>query len=249
MDEMQLIIDLHKDGYRQGPGSDAATAMAIDMAGLDSSTPLKVADIGCGTGASTLVLARKLNAEIVAIDFIGDFLDILEQRSIEQKVGHAISCQACSMEDLPFPENDLDLIWSEGAIYNIGFERGITEWRRYLKTGGILVASEITWLTADRPKELEDHWNKEYPEIDLASAKIAILEKQGYTPLGYFVLPENCWSDEYYQPMKARFAPFLKQHGNSTQARAMVEAELQEMEMYEQNKAHISYGVYIAQKC
>lgn len=248
MDEMQLLIDLHKGGYRQGPGSDTATQIALAMTGLDGSAPLKVADVGCGTGASTMVLAKKLNAEIVAIDFIQDFLDILHQRSVKHGLEDRISCLACSMESLPFPENDLDLIWSEGAIYNIGFKRGITEWRRYLKTGGVLVASEITWLTNDRPKELQKHWDGEYPEIDVASAKIAILEKQGYSPLGYFVLPQNCWLDEYYQPLKSKFSSFLEQHGNSAQAQNMVKAELEEMEMYERNMEHLSYGVYIARK-
>ena len=30
----------------------------------------------------------------------------------------------------------------------------------------------ITWLTADLPKKLKDHWESEYPEIAHASTKI-----------------------------------------------------------------------------
>ena len=37
------------------------------------------------------------------------------------------------MDALPFQEEELDLIWSEGAIYNIGFERGMNEWNKFLK--------------------------------------------------------------------------------------------------------------------
>jgi SAM-dependent methyltransferase len=81
---------------------------------------------------------------------------------------------------------EFDVIWSEGAIYNMGFAAGVSAWRRFLKPGGKLIVSEITWLTADRPAELQSHRDAEYPEIDVASAKIGILERQGYIPEGYF---------------------------------------------------------------
>lgn len=246
--DYRLLIDLHKQGYRQGPGGDAETEQALNLAMIDRSAPLKVADIGCGTGASTLLLARLLNAQITAVDFLQDFLDVLNERAESAGVADRISTLACSMDNLPFANGELDIIWSEGAIYNIGFEKGVAEWRRFLKVGGLLIASEITWLTDSRPVELQKHWDSEYPEIDVASAKIRILEKHGYSPVGYFVLPEHCWLDQYYRPMQARFEDFLKRNGNSEEARAVVAAEQQEIDLYETYKAHISYGVYVAKK-
>ena len=82
------------------------------------------------------------------------------------------------MDNLPFEDEECDVIWSEGAIYNIGFERGVRDWRRYLKAGGLLVASEITWLTGSRPQELQKYWDDEYPERDVASSKLRVLEKK-----------------------------------------------------------------------
>jgi SAM-dependent methyltransferase len=248
MDDLQLLADLHKPARRQGPGGDAETEKALDLAGIDRSAPLRIADIGCGTGASTLLLARLLNARITAVDFLPDFLEVLAQQAERLGVADRVSTLACSMDELPFADEDLDVIWSEGAIYNIGFEKGVAEWRRFLKPGGLLVASEITWLTDARPAELQRHWDREYPEIDMASAKIRVLEKHGYTPIGYFVLPERCWLDEYYGPMQARFDDFLERHGNSAEARAIVDAEQYEISLYETYKAHFSYGVYIARK-
>jgi SAM-dependent methyltransferase len=248
MDDYKLLMDLHKEGHRQGPGGDAETELALNLAMIDRAAPLKVADLGCGTGASTILLARLLNARITAVDFLQDFLDVLGQRAESTGVEDKISPLARSMDDLPFANEEFDVIWSEGAIYNIGFERGVAEWRRFLKTGGILVASEITWLTASRPAELQKHWDREYPEIDVASGKIRVLEKHGFSPVGYFVLPEHCWLEEYYRPMQARFEDFLNRNGNTEEARAIVNAEQHEIDLYEKYKSHLSYGVYIAKK-
>ena len=60
MDDCTLLIDLHKQGHRQGPGGDAETELALNLAMIDRDAPLKIADIGCGTGASTLLLAQLL---------------------------------------------------------------------------------------------------------------------------------------------------------------------------------------------
>jgi SAM-dependent methyltransferase len=248
VNEFDLLIDFHKGAQRQGPGGIAATEQAMSIAGLSEDTPLTIADIGCGTGASTLVLARLLNAKITAVDFLQDFLDVLASRAQSEGIEDKITPLCASMEQLPFAQEEFDVIWSEGAIYNIGFAKGIADWKRYLKPGGLLVTSEITWLTDERPSELHDHWHNAYPEIDTASAKIKALEESGYTPIGYFVLPELCWLENYYEPMRKNFDAFLSRNGDSAEARAIVEAESHEIALYEKYKAYFSYGVYIARK-
>ena len=248
MDDYQLLIDLYKRTNRQGPGGDAETEKALNLAMADRAQPLRIADIGCGTGASTLLLARLLNAQITAVDFLQKFLDVLEGRAENLGLSEKITTLCCSMDDLPFGDEEYDVIWAEGAIYNIGFELGATYWNRYLKPGGLLVASEITWVTSSRPSEIQEYWEGEYPEIDVASAKIGLLERNGYSPIGYFVLPEHCWLDNYYRPLQESFHDFLNRNSNSEEARAIVETENQEIALYEKYKSYYSYGVYIARK-
>ena len=246
--QMQLLIDLHRSNFRQGPGGEAETKKALMLAGLDRSRPLKIADIGCGTGASTIQLAKELDAEITAVDFLPEFLEELQARATDHGVADKITTLSCSMDALPFADEEFDVIWSEGAIYNMGFEAGVSAWRRFLKPGGKLIVSEITWLTAERPSELQSHWDAEYPEIDVASAKIGILERHGYIPEGYFYLPTSCWIDNYYRPMQDGFDAFLERDGGSDQAREIIECEKAEIALHEKYRGHYSYGVYIAKK-
>lgn len=248
MNDYQLLVDLHRSAARQGPGGEAETKRALELAGLDRSRPLKIADIGCGTGASTVLLAKELDAEITAVDFLSEFLDELQSRARDYGVADKITTLNCSMDAMPFAEKEFDVIWSEGAVYNMGFEAGVSAWSRFLKPGGKLIVSEITWLSATRPLDLQSHWEGEYPEIDAASSKIGILERHGYSPEAYFVLPTHCWLENYYLPIQSRFGEFLERHGQSDQAKAVVEAEKYEIALYEKFNAYYSYGVYVAKK-
>lgn len=248
MEEYQLLIDLHKRAKRQGPGGDVETKKAIDLAMLDRSAPLKVADIGCGTGSATMLLARSLNAQITAVDFLPDFIEVLKTKAENEGLTEKINPLVCSMDKLQFANEEFDVIWSEGAIYNMGFENGIKNWKRFLKPGGILVVSEITWTTNDRPSEIQEHWESEYSEIDTASTKMRILENSGYSPVAYFVLPEHCWLDNYYRPMQNSFADFLARNANSENAQEIVEAEKKEIALYKKYKDYYGYGVYVARK-
>lgn len=248
MDPLSLLIELHRDGDRQGPGGEAETRMAIALSGLQDARALKVADIGCGSGASTLVLAQELDAAITAVDLFPEFLERLTARAGRAGLADRITPHAASMDALPFADESLDAIWSEGAIYQMGFAAGIAAWRRFLKPGGVLAVSELTWLTASRPAELEAHWAAEYPEVGMASAKIAALERSGYAPIGYFVLSPHCWLDNYYRPLQRRFAPFLEAHGRSEAATAVVAAEEREIALYEAYTDYVSYGYYVARR-
>lgn len=246
---LELLIDLHQHNPRQGPGDDAHTALALRLSGIDLAVPLRVADIGCGTGAAALALARLLpQAHITAVDFLAPFLARLRQRAAAAGVAERITPMQASMEALPFADAAFDLLWSEGAIYNMGFENGVKAWRRLLKPDGLLVVSELTWITHTRPPELQAHWQREYPEVGTASDKFGVLECNGYAPLGYFVLPPSCWLLDYYAPLRAGFSDFLGRQGHSEQAHAVVDEHEQEIALYEKHQAYFGYGVYIAQR-
>lgn len=248
MHEFELLVDLHRKNPRQGPGSTAVTEEALKLTGLEGRKELSIADIGCGTGGQTLTLATKLDGHITAVDLFPEFLAELTSRAREAGVDHRLSTHRASMEDLPFEPEEFDLIWSEGAIYLMGFEKGISAWRRFLKPGGIIAVSDICWLTETRPVELEEFWLRECPEIDSVEAKLKVLTRKAYTPLGHFVLPQECWIENYYLPLQNSYTGFLERQKHSQSARDLVDQDVQEFEMYLKYKDYYSYGFYIAKK-
>ena len=246
MTDLELIIDFHRNTERQGPGSVSDTLRALDFTDLAARDNPQIADIGSGTGGQTITLARHTNAQLTAVDFSIEFLEDLKTNAERAGVSNQISTLTVSMEELPFEKQSLDAIWSEGAIYNIGFEAGVRQWKDYLKPGGFLAVSEITWITLSRPKELEDFWQQAYPEIDLASNKIKQLEDNGYVLTGYFYLPQESWLKSYYAPLEAKYSEFLKRHNNSDGAQRVVKEYEDEIAMYHKFKEYYSYGFYVA---
>lgn len=248
MTALELLVDFHKDGERQGPGSVRETLRALECIEISKKKDLKIADIGCGTGGQTITLAQHTDGQTTAVDLFPEFLERLNQRAKASGLQERITTVEGSMEELPFDREYFDIIWSEGAIYNMGFEAGIKRWKDYLKPNGYLSVSEITWITHSRPKEIQDFWKREYPEIDTASNKISILEANGYSPVGYFYLSQNSWIDNYFKPMESRFSPFLERHNYSQGAKNIVEEQQEEIRLYHKFKAYFSYGFYIARK-
>ena len=248
MTELELIVDFHKDAVRQGPGSKRETLKALEFTGLSKSRNLKIADIGCGTGSHTIQLAQHTQSDIIGIDLFPEFLSKLEKKATELGLQNRVSTLKASMVDLPFEEGQFDIIWSEGAIYNMGFEAGVRDWRRFIKPGGYLCVSEVTWITDQRPKEIEEFWQREYSEIDKASNKIRFLEENGFSLAGYFNLTEDSWVKNYYDPINARFTSFLERHNYSDMAGRLVQEYRAEIEQYHTYKEFYSYGFYVARK-
>lgn len=245
--DFALICDYFASLERQGPGSPEATLKALSF--IDNLTPAsRIADIGCGTGGQTLVLARHAPGQITALDLFAPFIEILNSNSRAQGLQDRVQGVVGSMEQLPFQDGELDLIWSEGAIYNIGFERGVQEWHRLLKPGGYLAVTEVSWLTDERPAEIHDFWTDAYPQIDTIPNKVAQLQHAGYVPMATFVLPETCWIDHFFRPQAAAQAAFLARHPGNQAAADLVASESHEAKLYQQYKAFYGYVFYIGKK-
>lgn len=245
--DLNLICEYYATVERQGPGSPDVTQKALSFVeGLRDES--LIADIGCGTGGQTLVLAQHAPGHITGVDLFERFIELFNGNAEGLGLQDRVNGITGSMDNLSFEEDSLDLIWSEGAIYNIGFERGLQEWRRFLKPGGYIAVSEASWFTDERPAEIDDFWNREYPEIDTIPNKVAQMQQAGYIPVATFILPETCWTDHFYAPQEKAMEDFLEKHKGNRAAEDLIANQRHEEGLYRKYKEYYGYVFYIGKK-
>ena len=241
-----LIGDFFKNLDRQGPCDPEMTHRALEFVDALPDNA-QIADLGCGTGGQTLTLARHSGGHITAIDLMPSFVESLQNKVTGSGLTDRITTLNGSMDDLPFAPESLDLIWSEGAIYHIGFEEGLRYWRKFLKPGSYVVASEVSWFNDNPPAEIAGFWKDNYPGIDTIPAKVAAMQRAGFVPMAHFVMPEQCWWN-YFRPMESHYEPFLEKHGYGQEAIDLVDSFKHEIDLYDRYKSHYGYVFYIGKK-
>lgn len=245
--DFNLICEYFTGVERQGPGSREVTNKALGF--IDRLTEQsRIADFGCGTGGQTIVLAENTPGQITGLDLFPDFIRIFNYNAEQLNLQDRVKGIVGSMDHPPFGEEELDLIWSEGAIYNIGFQYGLNEWRKYLKPGGYVAVSEVSWFTGERPAEIHKFWMDAYPEIDTISNKVAQMQLAGYIPVACFILPENCWTEHFYAPQVEAQEKFLRKYAGNKTAEAFIANQRHETQLYYKYKAFYGYVFYIGKK-
>lgn len=245
--DFNLICEYYSSIQRQGPGSPEVTIKALNFTDNLTDKSL-IADIGCGSGGQTMVLAQNAPGNITGIDLFPTFIDQLNANAAGLNVHNRVKGVVGSMENLPFQNESLDLIWSEGAIYFMGFERGLREWSKFLKKGGYVAVSEASWFTNERPNEIEKFWNDAYPGIDTIPNKVAQMQNAGYIPVASFILPEDCWIEHFYKPQAAAQKAFLSKYKGNKAAEDFIANEQREMALYHKYKEHYGYVFFIGKK-
>ncbi len=73
--DVSLICEYFSNMERQGPGSPEVTVKALGFVNNLTRDSL-IADIGCGTGGQTIVLADNTDGHITGVDLFPAFIDI-----------------------------------------------------------------------------------------------------------------------------------------------------------------------------
>lgn len=109
--------------------------------------PLKILDVGCGTGFFSVLLARA-GHQVVGCDLTPEMVVGAKQLAREEKV----SCRFRVMdaEELDFPDETFDLVISRNLTWTLpDAARAYREWHRVLKRGGILLNFDANYGAAD----------------------------------------------------------------------------------------------------
>lgn len=245
--EFNLICEYFSGTERQGPGSSKMTLKALSF--IDNLTnKSRIADLGCGTGSQTIVLAQNTAGTITGVDLFPDFINQFNQNAQKLNLQSRVKGIAGNMADLPFTDEKFDLIWSEGAVANIGFEKALNYWKNYLEKDGYIAVTYESWFTKERPAEVEQWWLNAVPEINTIGYNISIMQKAGFIPAATFILPENCWIDNYFTPQKARQEEFLKKYAGKKTVEDMVSLMKYEADLYSRYKQYYGYVFYIGKK-
>jgi hypothetical protein len=175
------------------------------------------------------------------------YLESLNSTIRERDLDNRIKLACGDMFKLSFKEKSFDIIWSEGAVYIIGFENGLVAWRPLLKEWGYVVVSELTWLQPHPPSDLASFWNQEYPAMKDIARNLEILTKVGYSQVGHFVLPESAWWNNYYGPIEKKLMVLRQKYKDNEKALTILESEEREIDLFRKHSQYYNYVFYVGQ--
>jgi ubiquinone/menaquinone biosynthesis C-methylase UbiE len=246
MDDKQwrVFFEIHSGLPREGPGDNESTRRAFSILRDLPENP-QILDIGCGPGMQTIELAKLSKGTVTALDKYPQFLDELQKKAIEEGVNERIRTIQGDMFSLNFERKSFDLIWSEGAIYIIGFEKGLSEWKQLLSDKGYLVVTEVSWIKHNPPEEIRKYWEANYSAIRTVEENLETVTKVGYINVSHFVLPERCWWDNYYTLIASKTQSLKQKYRDDAEALNVLACEEAEIDMFRRYSDYYGYVFYI----
>ncbi len=239
---IRALIKIHRGLERQGPGDTDYSNYIISQLPELPTNPC-IADIGCGAGAGTLILADKFKSKVRAVDFSQEFLDELEDQAKQRGLEHLVETIKCDMGNLDWEPGIIDLLWSEGAAYNITFKGALKAWRPLMAPNGIAVISEMNYFTSEVPEPVRNYWQNAYPTIGTESENSNHAHSSGFEILGIHRLPSKAWWDNYYGPLRKNMNSF--KHSEDRIMQSVIKETKEEMKLFEEYEKHYGYSFYI----
>jgi cyclopropane fatty-acyl-phospholipid synthase-like methyltransferase len=231
-----------------GPGHAPSTSRALSH--IDLSSCADILDIGCGAGQQTLQLLQETNATLTAIDLHRPFVDNLLEQARNLGLAERLRGEQGDMTALSYPPERFDVLWSEGAIYNIGFDVGLKAWKPLVRPGGHLCVTEAVYLVDDPPAECREFWQTAYPAISRPAELERIAKKQGYEIVDSFALPKRAWRD-YYEPMERRLDELeakYREHEQAQIAKTVFDTFRHEIDIFRRHGDSFSYWFLVLRK-
>ncbi len=244
--ELEILFEIFENLPREGPGDSESTRKAYSLLKNLPFNP-KILDLGCGSGAQTVELAKISEGNIQALDINQEFLDRLNKKAKKEGVFERITTIKSSMLSMDFEDNIFDIIWAEGSIYIIGFEKGLKEIKQFLKPKGYVVVSELSWLRKDRPEEARNFFQAEYPAMQSIKQNIEVIDSLGYLLINHFILPKSAWWENYYIPLEKRVKFLRKKYEKASEINKLLDSTQKEIDLFRKYSDYYGYVFYIMQ--
>jgi SAM-dependent methyltransferase len=247
MEGMEYMYELFESLPRCGPGDNESTRRAYNALPKPPRRPF-ILDIGSGPGVQTIELARISNGTIIALDNHQAFLDKLMKTASAEGLVENIIPKNISMLDMDFDESSFDIIWSEGALYFMGFQNGLRCCHQLLKKDGYLCVTEIVYLVPDPPAPLVQYFENEYPDISAVNNKMELIQNEGFRLISNFTLPKSSWQENYYLPMEAELSRLNEKYKGNETALAIFKEMKKEIKLYKEFSDFYGYEFFIMQR-
>ena len=205
-----------------------------------------VVDAGCGAGRQTFVLANELRTLIHAVDSYQPFLDRLRQRAKEKGLAQLVRMHCMDMKDIASVFPAIDLLWAEGAAYNVGFANALTTWAKAITPDGFAVVSELCWLRDKIPEAVRAFFQLAYPQMQSVEQNIQTAVEAGYKLFNTCTLPKETWVKDYYDILEPR-AKSLANHSDVAVRDFAVET-LREIKTFKISEDSYGYVFYVLQR-
>jgi SAM-dependent methyltransferase len=246
MDKMDYFMELYGSLPRAGPGDNDSTRKAYSMI-EDIPPEPKILDVGCGPGVQTIEIARLSGGVVVALDLMPQMIARVKKAAAEQGLSDKIETVHMDMKKMDFASESFDLIWSEGAIYLMGFKNGLKKMRAFLKPGGYVAVTEAVWLNPGPPEEVVKFWEA-YPDISSIDKKLRVIADLGYQEVGHFVIPDTSWTGPYYEPLEKRANELEMAWKKIPVAMEVIHEARLEIEMFKKHHEYYGYCFFILKK-
>lgn len=244
----EVFFEVYEPLPRQGPGNRACAQKALNLCRDLPHTPA-VLDLGCGAGGQTLHLAELLpGASITAIESHAPSIERLNRMLVERELAERVRPLVGDMAQPGLPPESFDLIWSEGALYNIGIETALRLCYGLLRPGGHLAFTDAVWIRENPPLEVKASFDLDYPAMGKASDVLAAIDRTGFSVLGHFTLPDEAWWDDFYTPMERRIAELRSGYAGDAGALGVLEQLAQEPEMHRRYSDYYAYEFFVARR-
>jgi SAM-dependent methyltransferase len=243
---VQIFFEVFEALPRQGPGNRASAARALALCRDLPSSP-DIMDLGCGVGAQTLHLAELTSGTIVAVDNHAPSVERLRAAVAEQGLSERIMPVVGDLSNLGQPPASFDLVWSEGALYNIGLEKALPVCHGLLRPRGYLAFTDAVWRKENPPPEVKAAF-EDYATMGQVSDVLAVIESRGFSIVDHFTLPDEAWWDDFYTPMRSRIAELRRHYANDHEALAVLDQVAAEPEMHESFSDYYAYEFFVARR-
>jgi ubiquinone/menaquinone biosynthesis C-methylase UbiE len=240
----EVFYEVFNNLPRQGPGDVCISLDALKSIPF-STSEIRMADIGCGTGFQTLYLAQHIKGSILAIDNYQPYLDELQLSADAVGLSSVISVKLGDMSALDLPLSYFDVLWSEGAIYITGIKNGLQNWRKFMNPHGYLVFSDVCWLKPNQPADLVAFWHNEYPGMMDEVQIRELIRENDYTLANEFLLPASAWVNNYYYPLSLNVGRLRMKYQNEPEKLEIVESVQYEIDIFHKYSDYYSYKFFV----